>query len=984
MGQELAWQADRADELKQQEEKQETEEAEKVYTTGLQLYLATNRNTYRDEHVGINNKRLSLAQADKGLRMQWRCMAPQEQHIWNNKVDDSNDDDESMSSSSSASEEEISCLEYFVRQRREAYRYEQQIKLMNTENERIFKLAQADRELRKQWREMDETEQDAWISKLEKEEEEKLEGTASKVCDEEGKNNIIGKEMVTKEEQVTGECGTAIASSTVDDDGVLLQRDTAGKDELVNNKTNEVSKDGTRITLIKEADGSYQIKAVSVESNPTFMEISNEMATACVKDENSAACSSPTKKLIDATSSKSKVGVVKLASNKKASSKKGSKSARSASTKKQATKRKRCQGTQKFCLQQKQMDLCLDACQEHYESVMRTVKARDLARELADGFDVFRERGRGRFDMELPAFDSPTFDFLNNFEKTPWMPIVKAILGDDVILIHKGCFISLPGAEIQVYHQDGVHLTTQSQRPCHAINVFVPLVDLNSRNGPTEFVLGSHVLGQEGYDKDFLCTPKTPAGTPIIFDYRLGHRGMGNSSHLDRPVVYCTYARASDGKAFSDKYNFSRKRYHKIGELSAKPLSREERRNKRKRSIESLQEKGKRIPDVKDDVKVDVSTSSSPSNHVTARKVIKSYTVDHDGASDKVKEKELATAPIAVSKEKVKHSSIEKEDSNAPEDTGIVQNEDINELEGGKPGTIHDKSRLALVKTPIVETKRLQGTKKTKALDEAKQKGIQLKSSIVKTGCFGVAKEPKDTTVPRIIVLGKEETKMSLLQNVDDDKINDKIKPPPLIVKNGMPHVAASKPLVAENYGTSHGVTSSRSSDGFTPIHMQQPVPQFVDPNSFIRRLQVAEFQQMQAAAHVQIQAEAQIQVQGALQQNQITQLQHQQAHCVHALRELPGQSQIPLQQAMHFPAQPVWNQAPAQQVIYFPQAQAQLPLQLGMYQPGKQVLDHGVQAPTRLQPGILPGLPPQIAPSSVVVPSVASGNNQHFGRNTK
>ena len=228
---------------------------------------------------------------------------------------------------------------------------------------------------------------------------------------------------------------------------------------------------------------------------------------------------------------------------------------------------------------------------EHYDSVMRTVKNRDLARELADGFDVLRERGHGRFDMEIPAFDTPDFSFLNSFEKTSWMPIVHAILGDDVVLIHKGAFMSLPGAGAQVYHQDGVHLTTQTQRPCHAINVFVPLVDLHSRNGPTEFVLGSHVLGHDGYDRDFLETPKPKAGTPVIFDYRLGHRGMANSSQHCRPIVYCTYARAADGKEFRDSVNFSRKRYHKIGDLSAKPLSREERRNKRKRSIESARQK---------------------------------------------------------------------------------------------------------------------------------------------------------------------------------------------------------------------------------------------------------------------------------------------------------------------------------------------------------------------------------------------------------
>jgi hypothetical protein len=102
--------------------------------------------------------------------------------------------------------------------------------------------------------------------------------------------------------------------------------------------------------------------------------------------------------------------------------------------------------------------------------------------------------------------------------------------------------------------------------------------------------LGSHVLGHEGYDRDFLEVPKPKAGTPVIFDYRLGHRGLANSSNACRPIVYCTYARAADGKEFRDSVNFSRKRYHKIGELAGKPMSRDERRNKRKRNTESRDE----------------------------------------------------------------------------------------------------------------------------------------------------------------------------------------------------------------------------------------------------------------------------------------------------------------------------------------------------------------------------------------------------------
>lgn len=194
--------------------------------------------------------------------------------------------------------------------------------------------------------------------------------------------------------------------------------------------------------------------------------------------------------------------------------------------------------------------------------------------------------------MELPEFDTKTFWYLNDIKRAPWMPLVREILGKEVVLIHKGMFLSMPGAEKQRYHQDGPHLTTQYQKPCHAINVFIPLVDLTEDNGPTEFCLGSHMLGSEELDEEFLETPMVTAGTPVIFDYRLGHRGLANASANCRPIVYCTYAASANGKEFHDSVNFSRKRYHKIGDLVERGMSRDERAMKRMKAVEDMARAG--------------------------------------------------------------------------------------------------------------------------------------------------------------------------------------------------------------------------------------------------------------------------------------------------------------------------------------------------------------------------------------------------------
>jgi len=230
--------------------------------------------------------------------------------------------------------------------------------------------------------------------------------------------------------------------------------------------------------------------------------------------------------------------------------------------------------------------LCYNAALEHFDRVMYTVKARGLYSELDDGFDLLRERGRGRFDMELPIFDSPEFDFITNLETAAWMPIVNKIFNHQpVSLVHKGVFLSMPDSAVQIYHQDGPHLTTKYQKACHAINVFIPLVDLHSKNGPTEFCVGTHYLDHENFCKELVEMPLVSTGTPVIFDYRLGHRGMGNSSKECRPVLYLTYTTVEND--FVDSVNFSRKRYHKIGRLLDPPLSRDERALKRRKDNSS-------------------------------------------------------------------------------------------------------------------------------------------------------------------------------------------------------------------------------------------------------------------------------------------------------------------------------------------------------------------------------------------------------------
>eukprot|EP01047_Picozoa_sp_COSAG01_P118683 COSAG01_NODE_47373_length_391_cov_0.534247_1_plen_47_part_10 len=46
--------------------------------------------------------------------------------------------------------------------------------------------------------------------------------------------------------------------------------------------------------------------------------------------------------------------------------------------------------------------------------------------------------------MVIPAFDTEQFDYLT--VKSKWLPVVKAILGDDCDCLYKGVMLSLPGS----------------------------------------------------------------------------------------------------------------------------------------------------------------------------------------------------------------------------------------------------------------------------------------------------------------------------------------------------------------------------------------------------------------------------------------------------------------------------------------------------------------------------------------------------------
>ena len=257
---------------------------------------------------------------------------------------------------------------------------------------------------------------------------------------------------------------------------------------------------------------------------------------------------------------------------------------------------------------------------------MHSVKTLDLQEKLQDtGFYEIKMRSFGRYDLQLPELSTESFNLMTS--EAPWMPLIHAALGSDAVLTHFGCMLSFPNSAIQPWHSDGPHIRgcgeagapssrcrprrlerrprggaggslngetpapppraggadgtrrpgakTHFIAPVHAINVFVPLVDLTMDKGPTEFIPGSHV-DFDVPNASRIATCK--AGSAILFDYRTKHRGLGNRSNDDRPLLYLTYARPF----WVDVYNFDRKRYSSLP-MCAERGTREERMAKRQK-----------------------------------------------------------------------------------------------------------------------------------------------------------------------------------------------------------------------------------------------------------------------------------------------------------------------------------------------------------------------------------------------------------------
>ena len=211
------------------------------------------------------------------------------------------------------------------------------------------------------------------------------------------------------------------------------------------------------------------------------------------------------------------------------------------------------------------------------DQVMAALGAQSIGIGSAAGFDEVVQRSPGRWDIPI----SPD-EFGVDERDLPWWPLIKAVLGEDAEHSFSGVVYSDPGSPAQYWHIDSPHVS-EGHLPAHALNVMIALHDMPLSMGPTELAKGSHRLTNHLQNSALVSdelvyqhettvpeqlvantqesvpegvSSALSAGSCLIFDDRILHRGLGNSSNSRRSMVYFSYRQ----KGYSENTHFEAQR----------------------------------------------------------------------------------------------------------------------------------------------------------------------------------------------------------------------------------------------------------------------------------------------------------------------------------------------------------------------------------------------------------------------------------------
>jgi len=189
----------------------------------------------------------------------------------------------------------------------------------------------------------------------------------------------------------------------------------------------------------------------------------------------------------------------------------------------------------------------IDALYREYQSQYGAMDSRQMAEQSAKPLpNPFLEVGGGRY--EITPRMSGVFGAPELFANVLLRRFLIPLLGSDMRLSGFTIVVSHPGAPLQHIHRDHAHLFAEpgvgSRLPVYAVNVSVPLIDVDLETGPTGIWPGTHM-----WPEGEVPTPETATMIPfqrgdcILMDYRTLHTGLPNRSTCARPIIYMVYTR---------------------------------------------------------------------------------------------------------------------------------------------------------------------------------------------------------------------------------------------------------------------------------------------------------------------------------------------------------------------------------------------------------------------------------------------------------
>ena len=159
------------------------------------------------------------------------------------------------------------------------------------------------------------------------------------------------------------------------------------------------------------------------------------------------------------------------------------------------------------------------------------------------------------------------------FDMEPIVTFAETLVSKDCHVIHNNSFATPPGSQgISRWHQDDPphYLVTHGDPPTNVrlpvllftANYYLTDVD-DATNGPTEFVPGSHLFGAappevlEGTKwADQVVPCLGPAGSAVIFNNQVWHRGTPNRSDRTRAITQVSYGRRIVGHKYYPFMNY--------------------------------------------------------------------------------------------------------------------------------------------------------------------------------------------------------------------------------------------------------------------------------------------------------------------------------------------------------------------------------------------------------------------------------------------